>query len=671
MFNKGYSYIGVYACICVLFVVVRMPNAAAQSGFVNVNQDTRVSSIGFDGNKVFDDRDLQKQIVTEAPGALHWLAFWSSKAYLFNPIELQKDVARLRRFYGRQGFLHTDIDYEAKLDSAANSLAIDFVVKEGEPLVLQSVDFIGPDGRPAFHSIAESERDRWRDFRRKSGTVRVGKRPSASEIIRLKDQTITWLKDHGYAFADVVLESETDSTNDVEDLRFRLVPGPRTVISEVKLDRLDGKNAVSDRTILRQLPFEVGDPYSYRQTIRGQRSLFALNVFRVVLIDLPEQSPDSTVDVRIRLQQAKLNVVRAVTGYSIDDGVNLQAEYQKRNFLGSARRLTFSGLINTGIGERNVNGFVKSLQKRASITLQQPYFLRKKLSSTLSAFFTRTENSITHEEEVGGTTSLVYEAIPFRTVSAAFSLSRANPIGSAAATENAFNRGIVSLAAVLGKADNYLEPTAGVLVRPTLEHGTALLFSDLTYWKTGISISAYTRIKRDAGIAGRLFGGGLWPTGGVSRSEAISYSRFDNIRLYAGGSNDVRGWGPAALGPKNVVYDSTVTPAYRFEPIGALSKLAGNLSYRFPIPGFGPSLQSAVFVDFARLGGDELRIGSGAGLRYRTPVGFLRLDLAIKLNPSAQDLRDAEAVFKAGGVGGVPADQWKRLRLHFGIGNAF
>ncbi|MGA7303988.1 MAG: POTRA domain-containing protein, partial [Rhodothermales bacterium] len=218
MFKKGYSYIGVYACICVLFVVVRMPKAAAQSGFVNVNQDTRVSSIGFDGNKVFDDRDLQKQIVTEAPGALHWLAFWSSKAYLFNPIELQKDVARLRRFYGRQGFLHTDIDYEARLDSAANSLAIDFVVKEGEPLVLQSVDFIGPDGRPAFHSIAESERDRWRDFRRKSGTIRVGKRPSASEIIRLKDQTITWLKNHGYAFADVVLESETDSTNDVEDL---------------------------------------------------------------------------------------------------------------------------------------------------------------------------------------------------------------------------------------------------------------------------------------------------------------------------------------------------------------------------------------------------------------------------------------------------------------------
>ena len=76
-------------------------------------------------------------------------------------------------------------------------------------------------------------------------------------------------------------------------------------------------------------------------------------------------------------------------------------------------------------------------------------------------------------------------------------------------------------------------------------------------------------------------------------------------------------------------------------------------------------------MDFAKLEGDEVRVGSGAGLRYRTPVGFIRLDLGIKVNPSPEDLRDPKAVYQAGGVEGVPEDPWKRLRLHFGIGNAF
>jgi outer membrane protein insertion porin family len=672
MHGKGSPSVHRSACLCILLsIALTAPPAAAQTGFVPVNQDTEISSIGFSGNEVFDDRDLKRQIVMESPGVLAGLLFWRDRSYPFNPVELQKDVARLRRFYGRQGFVHAEVDYAVRLDSVDNDLDIEFLVTEGDPLILQSVDFVGPDGRSAFHAIADEERDSWRNFRRKSGTLRVGKRPSASETLRLKDETLTWLNNHGYAFSEVVVETDTDSTLNVVDLRFKILPGPRTVVSNIELNRLDGQTGVSDRTVLRQLPFEVGDPYSYRQTVRGQRSLFALNVFRVVMVDLPDQPPDSTVDVRIRLQQANLQVVRALTGYSLDDGVNLEAEFQQRNFLGSARRLTLSGLINTGLGERTVDGFATSLRKRVSATLQQPYFLKKQLSSTLSAFFTRTEDSITQEEEVGGTASLVYEIIPFRTINAAFSIARANPIGPSSIGESSFTRGIVSLAGVFGKADNYLEPSRGYLIRPSLEHGTDLLFSDVTYWKTGISISGYRHVGRYAGIAARLFRGDLWPTGGVSDADAIELSRFNNIRYYAGGSNDVRGWGPAALGPKSIEPDSAGAPEYNYEPVGALSKLAGNLSYRFPIPGFGPSLQSAVFVDFAKLEGDDLRVGSGIGLRYQTPVGFVRLDLGIKMNPSPEDLRDPVDVFEAGGVDGVPEDPWKRLRLHFGIGNAF
>ncbi|MFV1981039.1 MAG: BamA/TamA family outer membrane protein, partial [Rhodothermia bacterium] len=68
---------------------------------------------------------------------------------------------------------------------------------------------------------------------------------------------------------------------------------------------------------------------------------------------------------------------------------------------------------------------------------------------------------------------------------------------------------------------------------------------------------------------------------------------------------------------------------------------------------------------------DEIRIGVGGGVRYKTPVGFIRLDLAYQINPSAEDLRDARDVVAAGGIENVPPDNSRRFRVHFGIGQAF
>ncbi len=654
--------------MCAACVLALAPCMLPAQDLVPVDDETQVSSIGFRGNRVMYDRELKPVIVTLAPGPLRFLAFWSSKKFPFSPIELQKDVNRLRRFYARSGFLHTNIDYVVDLDTASNKLDINFVITEGEPLILQSVDFVGENGRAAVYSIAEAERDSWRHFRRQSGTLRLGSRPSEGDIVRIKDEALTWLTNHGYAFGDVLVETDTDSAANVVDLRFRVLPGPQTTIDSIMVQRLDGQTAISDRTIRRQVPFDVGDSYSRRQIVRGQRNLFAMSAFRVVMIDLNASQPDSNVTVRIRLQQAKLNVMRASTGYSFDDGATLEAEYQRRNFFGSARLLTVSNQINTRLGERSVEGFDKSYRRRHAASINQPYFLRKGLSASITAFFSRIEDSVTQEEEYGGATSFTYEIIPFRTVSSTISLSRANPIGPSSIGESTFTRGIVSVAAIFGKADNYLEPSRGLLIRPTLEHGTAILLSDIKYWKTGISISAYRHVGVASGVAGRLFGGKLFPGGGVTDDEAIQSKRFNSIRYYAGGSNDVRGWGPAALGPKNVVVDTTVVADaepiinYRYEPVGALYKIAGNLSYRFPIPGFGLTVQSAIFTDFAKLGSDKLRIGSGVGIRYKTPVGFLRLDFGVKMNPSDQDLRNA---------GSDQEHPWKRLRFHFGIGNAF
>jgi outer membrane protein insertion porin family len=142
-----------------------------------------------------------------------------------------------------------------------------------------------------------------------------------------------------------------------------------------------------------------------------------------------------------------------------------------------------------------------------------------------------------------------------------------------------------------------------------------------------------------------------------------------------------------------------------YRPIGARLKLGVNLEARLPLPGLGDSWRSALFVDAAYLDSgtlnlipppnvsrtiagpgnqsittdpSQLLVGTGAGLRYQTPFGFIRLDLAYKLTPDALDLRRPGALGETAvdedsdrPIADTPTRTIRRFRLHFGIGRSF
>ncbi len=82
--------------------------------------------------------------------------------------------------------------------------------------------------------------------------------------------------------------------------------------------------------------------------------------------------------------------------------------------------------------------------------------------------------------------------------------------------------------------------------------------------------------------------------------------------------------------------------------------MIGNLELRFPVRGnLGAALfldVGNVFADFESISTEEIREDIGFGIRYATPIGPLRLDVARLL-----DARSGESATK----------------LHFAIGQAF
>lgn len=107
-----------------------------------------------------------------------------------------------------------------------------------------------------------------------------------------------------------------------------------------------------------------------------------------------------------------------------------------------------------------------------------------------------------------------------------------------------------------------------------------------------------------------------------------------DVRYFSGGGTTVRSFTERELGPKSASGD----------PIGGEFFTIFNAEVTFPIVG---SLQGAAFVDAGNLTSsddislDDMRYGVGLGLRYKLPIGPLRLDYGVNPSPRADEPRGA------------------------------
>ena len=723
---------------------------AAQAPLQQVNNETTVRSVSFRfvDTATFSSDRLQNQIATDAPGffgrlrnRVSFLPGLERRQFFFDPVTLQKDVVRLRQFYQQNGFPEPTIDYPAsQLDTSNNHIHVIFAIQEGPSLEIRDTDFLNADGTaPVATVLNEPLQDDWRSFR---DGIQIGGRFTSFKQTQLADEIQRWFRNRGHAFAQVESTTSVDTSRYAVDLRFRVDPGPLGVISEIEIQ---GNESVGASIVRRNLPFSIGDRFSARDVTDGQRNLFGRDLFRVAIADVPDQPRDSTVRVRYRVREAKLRFLSGQAGYNTRSGATLEGGWKHRNFYGDARTFSVNLTADTGVPE-NPPGFLPtfltrassqavSRQFRASVTLRQPYLFSSRLSGSLAPFVQERLNPNLspntdrllglNERQYGLNSTLVFDVLPYRTLSLQHSVSRTRQFLTTAtgdtarseiprsADEDLFNKSVFTLNGTFGEADDFVNPTRGVLVQPSVKLGGFFFESGVEFARLNTTLSGYLPLSDYVELAGQLSVGALWPFE-ESRTNLIApdappeeaqqlnrifQNRFSDFLFYAGGGSDVRGWAPR-LGGGKVLQEG---PSYR--PIGARTKIGVNLEARFPLPGLGSDWRTGVFVDGAYVSPDpfaltppasvpdlitdsegapigtdpsQLLVGAGAGLRYQTPFGFLRIDLAYKLTPDALDLRTAEGVADAitssddpPPVSEIEPRTIRRFRLHFGIGRSF
>src|SRR5690606_20729224 len=171
-------------------------------------------------------------------------------------------------------------------------------------------------------------------------------------------------------------------------------------------------------------------------------------------------------------------------------------------------------------------------------------------------------------------------------------------------------------------ANDALYPTRGFSWRLLTRGSASALGADVEFlqWQTDAALI------RGVGDSNRII---LRGTAGSIETPSGSIERIPpSFRFYAGGDRSVRGYGYQELGPR--IDDGT--------RIGAKRLLVGSLEWEHM---FTPTWGGAVFVD----AGDAFdstfdpSVGVGVGLRWRSPVGPVRVDIARGLDDPERSFR--------------------------------
>lgn len=657
------SFLALVACVAV-------PEAFPQAG--EPGGALMIRSLKFEGNESFQEPILEASIATTnsswfaRSGLVRWIGFGTVR-YL-NERELRRDVRRLRVFYLVHGYL------EAKVDTTVvrteREAHITFRIEEGEPVRVRKFEVLGLDTVSRVSDLLEDL------------PLRPGDVYDRLLFLATADTLSLRMQDRGYPWVRIsVTQQVIDSVARLADLTLSIDPGRQATIGAV---RVQGVRQVDSAFVRKTLATETGRLYSGKDLEDSRLRLYRSDLFRYVTVnpDSAALSDSTVVPLLVTVNEGYLYRVRAATGYGTDDCFRLGLGWLSRNMFGGGQAFEVSGqLSKIGVGEPTSFGPTRDflcgrlsedslgsgkVNYAAAVSLRRPVFLSPSNALTMALFAERrSEFGVYRREDIGGSVTLTRETAARVPLSLSYRLSygatEAQPVSFCAffnaCTEDDIaqlreRRLIAVLTAGVQKAtlNNPLDPFRGSAFSFEVAHSSRLVGSS--------EFARFTRVVGDVAWyypIGRMVIAAHARAGVVLAPQLSLEAGEGNFvppeqRFYAGGANDVRGFRRNELGP--IVYtvpvsdstidrfrDSTTTipdDSLGFSPTGGNTLIVGNLELRVPSPIFSNAMRLGFFVDAGAVwdrGGDrpvgaQLRITPGAGIRYTTPLGPGRLDVA-------------------------------------------
>ncbi len=560
-----------------------------------------VRNINFEGNTVFSDKTLRKEMKTEEKGIFSFV----TKSGRFEAGQLDEDLEAVLDYYRNKGYLRVSSPGVLRTPVGDGRVDLTISLNEGEKYTVAGIGL-------GTMSVFRPEEIM------PSLTLVAGDAYSAAKMREDITTIRSFYGSRGYADAQVLPDISNAGPTSV-NIVYRITEGSRY---RVGLVNIEGNTKTQPKVIRREVPLNPGDYFNSVELPTTKKRLENMNYFSDVQVSATPSSRAGYRDLNVLVEEKRTGSISFGLGFSSIDNIvgyiNLeQTNFDIRNpwsFTGAGQR--FAASVRAGSETQNFE-----------VSLTEPWFLGQRLALGGRLFYQSAQyfSDVFDQTNMGGAVFLRKAVGRYAYIRGEYTLENIEvnlePIAQApsefAQDGGEFIRSSLGVNYVYDSRDSNILPRKGHKIDAGVKMSGGILGGDVDTYTLSLSGTKHWEMWGDTILT---------LTGEATTVDAINGRVPVFERQFLGGARTLRGFEFRDVGPR----DATTG-----EVLGGQSMAFASVEYTVPIV---ERVRAAAFYDLGMVNAAAWDFGvsdyysdAGLGLRLNLPFGPLALDYAIPI----------------------------------------
>jgi len=580
---------------------------------INEGVEAKIYEIKILGNEFFTRKEILKEIETSEKGFWSWVT-GSGK---LKKSELAVDMEKIKAKYLKEGFANVQVgEPRVELSEDKKKITLTLLINEGDRFKVAEVEFEGYE-----HIELETLK--------KAAVLKTGDWFDIEQFQNDVKSVTAAFTSKGYAYANVEPLTHMNTDAQTVSIKFKIEENQLVYINRINIR---GNTKSRDRVIRREIDLVEGDLYDSTLISASKTHLEFTDYFGEVRISETPVSQDE-IDLDVDVKDKMTGIFSIGAGYSTIDQLTGMISISQKNLFGKGYELSTKAEIS---------------QNKADYTVSfvNPWLFDRPYSFSVDVFKTDRSYYEYDKESVGAAVGIGHQIIKrklyanYRLRYEVVDINDIDDDASSIIKEQEGETTTVSFTPTLRwtTLNHPYNPTRGNKAVVYTKLAGSFLGGDNDYAKTGAEYTQYFPLFWKLFAMGHIEGGFIEPFNGKEIPVGERY------RL--GGMYSVRGYSYGDISPVDEAG----------EKFGGSKYTQANLELGFPISEEA-QLMGVLFYDIGQSLADDENISDGnyfrsygAGFRWYSPVGPLRLEYGIPLDEVDGDIGKGKWEFSIGGM---------------------